>query len=420
MFNLLHKVIRRLQYIGSRWFSLAQTFSKLLTVHFPYLLIPLEWVLIWVLRPIIKIRVGELESRAIGHFSLSIEVYLSECDLGLHHKKGKYLDLFYLNETICNQLLKDKWGAYFKIGSRYFLEPYYLVIQKYLPESKTLVPFRHWRNSPLWQYCDIHKVLSKTNPHLHFTSAEVLQGAQSLETLGISSADRLVAFHSRDPNFREGQSTVFGFRDSSIYSQTTAMSAVTEIGFKAIRMGRNVREVLAPANDSIVDYASSSITSDFNDIFICSRCEFMVCTASGLEYVALSFRKPLVCVNNAQWGYLDLLDPEQYPLFIPKKQIWTDTGQPLTLSDIQKLNSNYFSSNEEYFSHGITVINNTADEIREVMIEMALRLNGSWVSSEQDERLQKRFSEKLQTRNGRKIPMKLGKKYLENNLYLLD
>jgi putative glycosyltransferase (TIGR04372 family) len=420
VFNVLHKVISRLQFIRSRWFSLAQSFSRLLTAHFPYLLIPIEWMLICILRPIIKIRVGELESRAIGHFSLSIEVYLSECDLGLHHKKGKYLDLFYLNETICNHFLRDKWGTYFKIGSRYFLEPYYLVIQKYLPQSKTLVPYRHWRNSPLWQYCDIHKVLSKTSPHLHFTSAEFLQGTRSLERLGISSTDRLIAFHSRDPNFREGQSSVFGFRDSSIHCQATAMSAVAEMGFKAVRMGRNVREILAPVNNSIVDYASSMITSDFNDIFICSRCDFMVCTASGLEYVALSFRKPLVCVNNAQWGYLDLLDSEQYPLFIPKKQIWRDTGQPLTLSDIQKLNSNYFSSDEEYYDQGISVIDNTADEIRDVVTEMVLRLNGSWVSSEQDELLQKQFSDKLKTRNGRKIPMKLGKKYLENNLYLLD
>jgi putative glycosyltransferase (TIGR04372 family) len=47
----------------------------------------------------------------------------------------------------------------------------------------------------------------------------------------------------------------------------------------------------------------------------------------------------------------------------------------------------------DYASKGIELIENTPEEIRDVVIEMAERLNGTWQSHEDGEALQRRFWE---------------------------
>ena len=68
----------------------------LLPILFP-LLIGLR-----IIKPFFVIRLGNLESEGIGHFSQSVEIYLSELDCGFHKNKVKTIDVWYLNKKICN------------------------------------------------------------------------------------------------------------------------------------------------------------------------------------------------------------------------------------------------------------------------------------------------------------------------------
>ncbi len=383
----------------------------------PYALVPVEYLLLVIFSPLIKIRVGELESRAIGHFSLPVEIYLAEREI--HSLNKKNTDIFYFNKIICNNFLRDKWLSLFNIHSRYWLEPFYITVQKLLPNSPFLVPYRHWRTTETWQQCDLHSALTKTPIHLRFSATEDRIGYACLTRLGLTP-DRYVCFHARDPNYREGPLSPIQFRDSSILSQIPAMTRVTELGYRSVRMGRRVRERLDTPHPSIVDYPFTSVTSDFADIYIIARCWFMVCTGSGLEAVALMFRKPLVCVNISQWGLLDLHDQHQYRLFIPKKQVWHSNKRPLTLTEIQAVGSHWFTSQEQYDHAGIKVLENTPEEIADVVSEMAGKIRGDWISSVEGLQAQCVFRERLIPRNGRTIPMQIGEKYILNNRYLLQ
>ena len=84
----------------------------------------------------------------------------------------------------------------------------------------------------------------------------------------------------------------------------------------------------------------------------------------------------------------------------------------------------YSLSSAEYNSKGVQIINNTPEEIRDVVIEMVERLNGTWKAYEEDEELQKRFWEifpknALDAFSGKPlhgaIRAKFGASFLRNN-----
>lgn len=64
-------------------------------------------VIMRLLKPFILIRLGPLRSERIGHFIANTEVYLSECDRGLHG--DKYVDVFYHKFPVSNEQLKKMW-----------------------------------------------------------------------------------------------------------------------------------------------------------------------------------------------------------------------------------------------------------------------------------------------------------------------
>ena len=84
----------------------------LLPILFP-LLIGLR-----IIKPFFVIRLGNLESEGIGHFSQPVEIYLSELDCGFHKNKTKTIDVWYLNKIICNQFLLSKWKESIFIAPR--------------------------------------------------------------------------------------------------------------------------------------------------------------------------------------------------------------------------------------------------------------------------------------------------------------
>ena len=76
---------------------------------------------------------------------------------------------------------------------------------------------------------------------------------------------------------------------------------------------------------------------------------------------------------------------------------------------------------EEFNKRGINLIENTPEEIRDVVTEMEARLKGTWQETAEDEELQKRFWA-LFTPNelNRIFRSRVGTKFLNENMYLLD
>jgi len=341
------------------------------------------------IRPWLLIRVGELESKGIGHFSLPIEIYLSEVECGLHNFGKKSFDIWYLNSIVCNKVLEDKWRRIFRVWPWQIMNPID-GLNRLIPGGMAhVIPFRYLtdRHTP-WQNVDIHGVLDRTTPHLLFSPDEVVVGTFALRTMGISENDPIVCVSVRDGAYYNEKDLRFKHRNSSLQLLVPAMENLAGLGFKVIRMGAKVSEKLPTSNVSVIDYATNGMRSELLDLFLIARCRFMVSTGTGVDALAPTFRRPLVYVNLGQFGFVD---EQRSVLFIPKHFWSISEKRMLTFPEIFKIGAHLFTLQEHYAMAGIESVENTSDEISAAVSEMERRLSGDWITQPEDEVLQRRF-----------------------------
>ena len=388
-----------------------------LIVTAPIVVIPV--ILIRLIRPWLLVRIGRLESEAIGHFSLPPEIYLSEADCGLHSTERNVVSIWYLHKVVCNKVLEEKWRHYFRIWSRHIWKPIDN-LNRFIPGGKmNQVPYRYTQNN---QNIDVYNALERTEPHLSFSEEEDAAGSKAFQDMGIRESDLIVCFMVRDGAYRKedpsGRTPSERHRNSSVYLLAPAMEELTELGYKAVRMGKKVMETLETANPYIIDYACNGMRTDMLDLFVISRCKFMVSTGTGVDLLAPTFRRPLVHVNIPQFGFVDQIGKSG--IFSPKHFWSISEKRMLTFPEIFRLRAHLFTLHKHYQMNDIESVNNTPDEISDVISEMEQRISGSWVSEPEDEELQNRFRAIWPPREaGRPLQPRIGTKFLRKHANLL-
>jgi putative glycosyltransferase (TIGR04372 family) len=359
-----------------------------LFIIFPVFIIPV--IFLRLIRPWFLIRLGEFESESIGHFSAPVEIFLSEVDCGFHALGQRGVDLWYLNKVVANDVLRKKWAHFFRIGPSQILKPMDR-LNRFIPGGKAHeVPWRPLsdRTRP-WQFCDIHDVLLRTKPHLAFSEDEEVEGLRVLNKMGIEKNDPFICFVARDGAYHNEFHKRYDHRNSSIQLLIPATEKLIDLDYKAVRMGAKVNEPLQTTNPSIVDYSTNGMRTEMLDLFIISRCKFILSTGTGLDALAPTFRLPVVFVNCPQFGDFDRMDKSV--LFIPKHFWSIDEKRMLTFPEIFKLGAHLYTLQLQFQMAKIELIDNTPEEIIDVTLEMHQRLSGTWVDNSDDEGLQNKL-----------------------------
>ena len=65
---------------------------------------------LYLIKPFFLIRLGELPSSRLGHFSMNVELYCCEKDAGINTPSQKHIDIFFLKKVVCNKQL-EKCGV---------------------------------------------------------------------------------------------------------------------------------------------------------------------------------------------------------------------------------------------------------------------------------------------------------------------
>lgn len=371
-------------------------------------------LIIRLIRPVVLIRFGHLRSNLFGLFAFETEVYLSECDSGIHGRRT--VDIFYHLPPVCNDQLKKMWER--KLHILPFANRLYWV-NRQLPGGEAHVIPRCTQ-----QERDFHGVLAHTQPHLCFTLKEERLGQAALREMGIPEGAPFVCFHARDPAYfikftpTSMSHYVADYRNADIQNYVTAAEELTCRGYFAIRMGSIVKEPLSSTNPMVIDYAVKHRT-DFLDIYLGAKCHFFLSSDNGSYAVAAAFRRPIVWTNMGALEYIHTWNAEE--LFITKKLWKKDEGRFLGFREIMESGYGRLTLSQEYTQHGIELIENTPDEIAAVTKEMEERLNRTWQTSEDDEEMQQRFWSLFDgsSLHG-KISSRIGADFLRENLVLLE
>ena len=351
--------------------------------------LPVFAVLVLILRalaPVYLVRFQELFGSRIGHFAIEPEMYLARIELAGGKTRG--IDLFYLDAgNLCNEQLARMWTR--KLCISRWARPLHRVNKLFPGWERHEIP---------WQdlYGPQDDELSRTAPHLAFTTAEIVHGETVLRTILGDRTGPVVCVFNRDSAYLEQHSPgrswrYHDFRDADIENYIPAMEWLAAKGYVVFRMGAVVKSALPKGlHPNIIDYATQ-YRSDFMDVFLIYRCAFQIVAASGPANLGTVFRKAQAWANVAP--LLSATVPKVHPgeLVMPKLYRYDKEDRFLSIKEIAGMGLTNISTTQDLESAGVTVAQNDATDILNLTKELEGGASGGLTYTDEDRALQRRF-----------------------------
>ncbi|MDE6851596.1 MAG: TIGR04372 family glycosyltransferase, partial [Lachnospiraceae bacterium] len=271
--------------------------------------------------------------------------------------------------------------------------------------------------------------LNMNNCNHWFTAHEAEKGNNALEEMGIHGsfvcmAARTAAYNSKTI----GHDYSYEVHNMNFEDYEMTIQYLQQQNTMTVKIGR--MEEPMKKIENCVDYAGL-YANDFMDLFLLSKCEFMITSSSGIVMLSSLFNKPALVVNlvTIAYGYGGMSYNDQ-SLYISKKYYSVDKRRCLTLREIIKLESRCLDSKEFYEKEGIEFIDNTPEEITAATKEMIDRLTGKWQVDEEEQKNYIKYMEiyhemEIAAANnpnnwiGGPVPYRMAATYLKENTYLL-
>jgi len=263
-----------------------------------------------------------------------------------------------------------------------------------------------------------------TNMRIHkFTDIENNEGTKFLSDLEINEAQEFICYAVRTESYylklaKSGVSVKpRSVRNPSEELYLDAITRLCDSVVPIFRMGKDIENALdSKKYPTVIDYATRQ-RSDLLDVFLLSRCKYLLVGNTGLFWISAIFGKSTL--------HCDLYDIRHqvltHDLMIFQKVWLTSENRLATVSEMLKMKSEY--SDERHQARlGVELVKNTADEIYAACQEMNSRIDGNWETTPEDEDLQQRyldlvikFSDQPTWRGGGRV----GTQFLRDNQDLL-
>ena len=378
--------------------------KKHYTLYFIILTIPLYFIylplilLISLISPIILFRFNNAPSARIGHLACEIEYYLCKKKYDKKFIKRKLFPLkvdFFYFDLVCNTQLVKMCRRQLNVIPKFFLKPL-LDLTKFLSKffkifNKHLLKLGYHR--------DIYHFQEKTGTQLSFTKDELIRGKKEIfEKFGIKYDSKFACLAIRDEDYlkKEFPEKNFSYhnpRNTSMKKFIPAIKEIVKKNYYVFRMGKHVKKPLSIKNKKIIDYAMSNNRSDFLDIYLASQCDFLLCSSTGIQNITEIFRKPFATLM-IPLGAIDTKSKKNINLV--KHYHFIKTGKKLTLEEIFLYDVALSGVNNiDFKKKGIELKENSATEIKDLVLDMMNNIKNKWVLSKQNQKLQNEFNKKF-------------------------
>ncbi|MFC1692046.1 TIGR04372 family glycosyltransferase [Candidatus Latescibacterota bacterium] len=375
------------------------------------------YVFIRIIRPVKLIRFGTLNSERMGHFAANTELYLCERDHGMH--PHNVMDIFFYSDYVCNKKLLTMWKRVLPVNQ----------IAYYLSRINNLFPGgKKHRITVTNNDRDIYGLLEKSKIHLSFTPEEKNEALAGLRKMDIGENIPFVCLVARDPlymekHFPRREWSYHDYRDCSIQNYILSANELTARGYFVVRMGVQVKELMNTENPKVIEYTHEGYRTELLDMYLGAHCHFFISNGTGIDAVPTVFRRPVLYVNFVPVEYLITWNSKSITIF--KKHWLKSERRFMSFREIiasgagRYLGQDYGTN--AYEKHGIELIENTPEEIRDAVVEMDERLKGTWEASEEDEELQKLFWSLIKPSELNGVFFsRIGANFLHQNRDLLD
>ena len=321
-------------------------------------------IIIFLLKPIINIRIG-LIHRRIGHF-LNLEYFLLEEKF--FNKKYNF-DIWFWPKYIPNKQVKTMIQRKLRtsnIGHNIATE-----IKKILylfSLNKNIIIGDNTQGDR-----DVNNFLDRTESQFTLNEMEYKRGIKLLNQIGISENKPIVCIIIRDSAFLdiihpEDDFSTQNHRDSSIENYYETARFLADKGYQVVRMGSIVKERFNISHPLIFDYANSKYRSDFMDVFA-YICNFTISNPTGWDALPVIFRKPILFVNDLPLIAMKKTYSKKY-INIFKHHFDTQNKKYLNMKEIVELDLHNVYEHHPFKAKNVVLIENSSDEILEATKEM--------------------------------------------------
>jgi len=326
---------------------------------------------------------------AIGHTGL-LDYSVKMSLLGLRPPHRTML-LTPPNHTIANSHYLKYWQRYVQIISEPSQVARLSQVVRYLSDFFLATPAR----DKTWLYFQAEATVQKQweaegrEPLLTLSDFDFERGWRTLESLGVPKNAWFVCLHVRESGYHQSLAGIKACHNADIDTYRLAIETIVKRGGWVVRLGDSSMTPL-PSMDGVIDYACSSLKSEWMDVFLCASGRFFLGSTSGLCYVPASFGVPCALTN---WACMGLQSSYGKDIFIPKLY-WSEIlGRYLTLEEAMSAPYGQVNNSRLLSALGVRLIDNAPEEIRDLAVEMLGRLDGTIDYTASDELLQEQFFE---------------------------
>jgi putative glycosyltransferase (TIGR04372 family) len=206
--------------------------------------------------------------------------------------------------------------------------------------------------------------------------------------LGIPRDRWICTFHVREPG-PFGDEAIHEYRNSDPNTYISAISEITARGGFVVRIGVNQAQSLAH-QESFLQLGPEVRSKGEADLILSRASRFFLGGgSSGAHAMASCNGVPVVGVNVAPLGAVKIWGPRD--LAIPKLFRKRSSGELAPFPEVLRSGFGDNRSSQKILNSGFELLDNTPDEIKDLVTEMIDRLEGKHSASSEAEDLQNQF-----------------------------
>jgi putative glycosyltransferase (TIGR04372 family) len=224
-------------------------------------------------------------------------------------------------------------------------------------------------------------------PLLQLTAADLAWSEASFAELGLPSGSWFACVHVREAGFSPEDEAAHAHRNADPRAVRAAMEEIAHRGGWCVRMGDPTMTPLEPMAQ-VIDYAHHRLRSARMDVLLCARAHFFLGNTSGLALVSSVFGVPSALANLIPLSVLGILPRD---ISIAKLLRDRSTGRMLTFGEVLAGPVGDYRYASLYEEAGVQAVENTPEEIADMVREMLDRIDGRHMPTPEDEALQRRF-----------------------------
>jgi putative glycosyltransferase (TIGR04372 family) len=220
-------------------------------------------------------------------------------------------------------------------------------------------------------------------PLLQLTEEHRERGYQLLGELGLPKGTWFVGLHVRESSDR------LNLRNADITTYGPAVEEIVDRGGWVLRMGDSSMRPLPPWPNT-VDYVHSGKRKDWMDIFLWAEGRFFIGTGSGPQLIPPTFGKPVAITN---YGPIATIVCGKDDILLPKNYWSEDEKRHLSLAERMQPEYAFNESIHAFAKRKIQVVDNTPEELRDLIIQMMDGLEGRDFETQQQHAMQTQFDQ---------------------------